>query len=64
MPIYDYECMKCQKVFEVILKIGEGVDGLICPECGTKKLRQRITPFYTHGWSKFLDKMEQKLGSS
>jgi putative FmdB family regulatory protein len=31
MPIYDYECMKCKKVFEVIRKIDEKGDEVVCP---------------------------------
>jgi len=37
MPIYEYQCRKCEKVFEVIQKVNEGGEKLTCPSCGAKK---------------------------
>ncbi len=37
MPIYEYRCRKCEKVFEVIQKVDEGGENLSCPSCGEKK---------------------------
>jgi len=37
MPIYEYQCRKCEKVFEVIQKMNEGGDKLKCPACGEPK---------------------------
>lgn len=36
MPIYEYECRKCGKLFEVIQKMDEGGKNLKCPSCGKK----------------------------
>jgi putative FmdB family regulatory protein len=36
MPIYEYRCRKCEKVFEVIQKMDEGGAALKCPSCGQK----------------------------
>ena len=36
MPIYEYQCRKCGKQFEVIQKVGEGGASLKCPSCGQK----------------------------
>ncbi len=33
MPIYEYRCKACKKVFEVIQKAGEGSDDVSCPSC-------------------------------
>ena len=63
MPIYDYECLECEKTFEAIRKVGERKDELNCPVCGSKKLRQRVTSFRMHGWSSFIDEMGQKISS-
>lgn len=63
MPIYDYECLKCEEAFEVIRKVEERKDELSCPRCGSRKLRQKVTSFRTHGWSAFIDQMEQKIQS-
>ena len=37
MPIYEYQCKKCGKEFEVIQKMDEGGEDLKCPSCGAKK---------------------------
>jgi putative FmdB family regulatory protein len=37
MPIYEYRCRKCGKLFEKIQKVDEGGDSLKCPYCGGKK---------------------------
>jgi putative FmdB family regulatory protein len=62
MPIYDFECLHCQKEFEVIRKMDER-DGLVCPHCGARELKQKVTRFNSNGWAMFLDKMEQKVKS-
>jgi len=36
MPIYEYQCKKCGKEFEVIQKMNEGGEALTCPSCGQK----------------------------
>jgi len=33
MPIYEYECLQCNHMFEEIQKIGEGGEDLVCPVC-------------------------------
>ena len=37
MPIYEYRCRKCGKLFEKIQKVDEGGNSLKCPYCGGKK---------------------------
>ncbi|OGP96077.1 MAG: hypothetical protein A2157_18990 [Deltaproteobacteria bacterium RBG_16_47_11] len=36
MPIYEYRCRKCGKVFEMIQKMDEGGEALKCSSCGQK----------------------------
>ena len=36
MPIYEYHCPKCNKVFEEWLKISELTETHPCPECGAE----------------------------
>jgi len=61
MPIYVYECNGCSHNFEVLQKVGEGSEKLVCPKCGKKKPKKIVSQFRTHGWSEFLDKMERKI---
>jgi len=46
MPTYDYQCLKCEKEFTLILsmKDHEAKKGK-CPKCGGKRLKQALTPF-------------------
>jgi len=45
MPIYEYRCRKCGKLFEKIQKVGEGGDSLKCPYCGGKKPEKVLSRF-------------------
>jgi putative FmdB family regulatory protein len=45
MPIYEYRCRKCGKLFEKIQKVGEGGDSLKCPDCGGKKPEKVLSSF-------------------
>jgi len=45
MPIYEYRCRKCNKVFEKIQRVGEGGSRLVCPHCGEKKPEKLISGF-------------------
>ena len=46
MPLYDYQCQRCQTVFEVRATFKEKEEGLQpeCPECQSKKTRQLLSP--------------------
>ncbi len=61
MPLYDFECTKCQHKFEVFLKMREDPGALTCPECGAGKPRKLVTAFQTNAWSSFLDDMEKRV---
>jgi putative FmdB family regulatory protein len=47
MPVYDYICNDCQKVFETVLTLEEH-DGkkIRCPRCGGKNVEQEAAAFY------------------
>jgi putative FmdB family regulatory protein len=48
MPSYEYQCLKCNKKFTLILGIGEHDAGKAkCPKSGGEKLEQLITAFQT-----------------
>lgn len=38
MPIYEYECQSCRKSFEQYLKSADEERGVVCPECGAKRV--------------------------
>jgi putative FmdB family regulatory protein len=46
MPIFEYACQKCGKVFEKLILGKAGVE-LACPSCGSKRVEQQISAFAT-----------------
>jgi putative FmdB family regulatory protein len=45
MPIYEYRCRKCEKIFEKIQKVEEGGASLTCPYCGAQKPEKILSSF-------------------
>lgn len=43
MPIYDYYCVHCAKVYEIIIKLADIDEKVKCPYC-KKELKKRISP--------------------
>jgi putative FmdB family regulatory protein len=61
MPIYEYQCSKCETVYERFMKVGEPHNDLECPSCGAKNPNKLATAFRTNAWSSFLDDMDKKV---
>ena len=45
MPLYEYACRDCERTFEVLQRLGEGPDGLVCPRCGGGELVKQFSTF-------------------
>lgn len=45
MPLYEYVCSTCHHRFEVLQRIGENGDGLLCPQCGERKVEKQLSTF-------------------
>ncbi|MBN1664145.1 MAG: zinc ribbon domain-containing protein [Deltaproteobacteria bacterium] len=45
MPIYEYKCDKCKKVFEVLFISMNEVREVFCPECKSKKTHKLMSMF-------------------
>ena len=48
MPIFDYQCNGCGKLYDVFHKTKELVEDIVCPSCGAtsyKKLMSAPTVF-------------------
>ncbi|MBF0300139.1 MAG: zinc ribbon domain-containing protein [Oligoflexia bacterium] len=46
MPIYDFQCQKCKKTFELSLKLSEregSSEKKLCPHCTSKDIKQLMT---------------------
>lgn len=44
MPIYEYECKKCKRRFEHLLKSARDLPSA-CPHCGGKSLEKAFSSF-------------------
>lgn len=46
MPLYDFECQGCGRIFTVVLSLKEHERGEIrCPGCNSKDVRQMVSSF-------------------
>jgi len=45
MPIYEYQCDKCRKKFEVVtMSMSENANA-VCPKCKSKKISKMMSSF-------------------
>jgi putative FmdB family regulatory protein len=45
MPIYEFACPKCRKIFSFLSKRMNPDRLPVCPKCGNRKLEKQISPF-------------------
>ena len=45
MPIYEYKCEKCGKVFERLAFASDENDSVECPECGGNQTKRQMSCF-------------------
>ena len=48
MPIYEYQCEKCDTRFEKLVRRTADEDEPSCPSCGERHLRQEYSTFAAH----------------
>jgi putative FmdB family regulatory protein len=44
MPIFEYVCGKCGKLFEKLI-LGRSQESPACPHCGSKQVEQKFSTF-------------------
>jgi len=49
MPIYEYRCLTCEERFEVLQRMNEGNENLVCPSCGAPKPAKQFSAFAMSG---------------
>jgi putative FmdB family regulatory protein len=47
MPIYEFACPKCRKIFNFLSKRVNPDRSPVCPKCGNKKLSKQVSRFAT-----------------
>ena len=45
MPLYEYQCASCDNRFEVLQRVGQGSEGLACPDCGETEVEKEYSTF-------------------
>ena len=45
MPIYEYQCGKCKKQFEVVTMSMSEKANAVCPKCKSKKISRMMSKF-------------------
>ena len=45
MPLYEYQCKKCEKRFETLLSFKESGDPVKCPHCGSQETDRLLSTF-------------------
>src|SRR3989304_3600172 len=52
MPLYEYYCEKCERVFEALRPLSESDVAVPCPDCGRDADRIMPTSFSAMSWDK------------
>ena len=45
MPLYEYRCSTCGSRFELLRRVGQGSEGVACPECGQAEVEKEFSIF-------------------
>ncbi len=45
MPIYEYRCTECGKVFSRLQRMGASAEGISCPACGSSRVERMVSSF-------------------
>ncbi len=48
MPIYAFDCNKCDSSFEKLVRSAAAVDEVVCPKCGSTHVQRRLSTFAAH----------------
>jgi putative FmdB family regulatory protein len=49
MPLYEYRCRVCHRVFELLRRINDADDGLECPDCHSEAVERLLSTFSAAG---------------
>ena len=45
MPLYEYRCSSCGSRFELLRRMGQGNEGVACPQCGRSDVEKEYSTF-------------------
>lgn len=49
MPIYEYRCQECGKLFEMFRRFSDADSGVRCPDCESEQVRRVLSSFAASG---------------
>jgi len=49
MPIYEFKCNKCEKIFEQLIFSSDEEENLACPSCGQRGVASRLMSSFSSG---------------
>ena len=49
MPIYEYRCRNCGNEFELLRRLSESDDDIVCEKCGAKQAEKLFSTFAASG---------------
>ncbi|HKW99572.1 MAG TPA: zinc ribbon domain-containing protein [Bryobacteraceae bacterium] len=49
MPLYEYRCRKCGKIFEKLRRMQDADRELECPDCRSEEIERLLSKFATGG---------------
>jgi len=49
MPVYEFTCQTCGEAFEELVWSHSEVNDVVCPQCGSRHVRRRISAFAAIG---------------
>ena len=48
MPIYEYQCLACEREFQKLTLKREEAEGILCPGCGSSDLKKLVSRVAYH----------------
>lgn len=49
MPLYEYQCEECGKIFEVLRSMKDADTAINCKKCESRKTHRVLSTCYAHG---------------
>jgi putative FmdB family regulatory protein len=53
MPLYEYQCRRCDNSFEKLRRMQDADADLQCPDCGSEEVERQFSTFAAAGCGSF-----------